>query len=235
MNDLAAWALSFNLHLTAEQIGQFDVYERLLLEWNDRISLTAIRDRHEIRIRHFLDSLTCATVTGSLAECSMIDVGSGAGFPGLPLKILFPSLRLSMADSVGKKARFLELVVRELGLQDVTVLAERAETLGHAPTYRAAFDWAAARAVAELRVLAELLLPFVRVGGQVLAQKGESAGQEVTAAATAIATLGGGETTLTGVRLPETEQTHYLVVIAKERPTDDRYPRRAGMPAKRPL
>ena len=165
----------------------------------------------------------------------MIDVGSGAGFPGLPLKILFPSLRLTMADSVGKKACFLDLVVQELGLQDVTVLAERAETLGHSPTYRAAFDWAMARAVAELRVLAELLLPFVRVGGQVLAQKGESAGQEVTAAATAIATLGGGETTLTGVRLPETEQTHYLVVIAKERPTDDRYPRRAGMPAKRPL
>ncbi|MCA9864889.1 MAG: 16S rRNA (guanine(527)-N(7))-methyltransferase RsmG [Anaerolineae bacterium] len=235
MNDLAGWAQSFDLHLTTDQLRQFDVYERLLLEWNDRISLTAIRGPHEIRIRHFLDSLTCATVTGSLAECSMIDVGSGAGFPGLPLKILFPGLRLTMMDSIGKKARFLELVVRELGLRDVTVLAERAETLGHSPTYRATFDWATARAVAELRVLAELLLPFVRVEGHVLAQKGESARQEMTVAATAIATLGGGETTITGVRLPETEQTHYLIVIAKQQPTDDRYPRRVGMPAKRPL
>ena len=235
MNDLMAWAQSFGLHLTAEQLGQFDSYESLLLEWNQRISLTAIRDPREIRIRHFLDSLTCATVTGSLTDCSMIDVGSGAGFPGLPLKILFPGLRLTMVDSVGKKARFLEVVVRELGLQGVTVLAERAETLGHSPAYRAAFDWAAARAVAELRVLAELLLPFVRVGGHALAQKGESARQEVAAATTAITTLGGGETTLTGIALPETEQTHYLVVIAKERPTADQYPRRAGMPAKRPL
>lgn len=235
MNDLATWAQAFGLHLTADQLGQFDVYERLLLEWNDRISLTAIRDPRQIRIRHFLDSLTCATVTGSLAERSMIDVGSGAGFPGLPLKILFPGLRLTMVDSVGKKARFLEWVVRELGLQNVTVLTERAETLGHSPTYRAAFDWATARAVAELRVLVELLLPFVRVGGQALAQKGNSARQEVTAATTAIATLGGGEISLTGIDLPETEQTHYLVVIAKEHPTGDRYPRRAGMPAKRPL
>ncbi|MBP6016823.1 MAG: 16S rRNA (guanine(527)-N(7))-methyltransferase RsmG [Candidatus Promineofilum sp.] len=235
MKDLAIWAQSFDLHLTAEQLSQFAVYESLLLEWNDRISLTAIRDPHEIRIRHFLDSLTCATVTGSLAACSMIDVGSGGGFPGLPLKILFPGLRLTVMDSVGKKARFLELVVRELGLEDVTVLAERAETLGHSPMYRAAFDWATARAVAELRVLAELLLPFVRVGGHMLAQKGESARQEVTAAATSIATLGGGKVTFTSVDLPETDQTHYLVVIAKERPTEDRYPRRAGMPAKRPL
>lgn len=235
MDELVAWAQAFGLSLTAAQVEQFAVYESLLLHWNERISLTAIREPRGIRIRHFLDSLACAIVTGPLNGRSLIDVGSGAGLPGLPLKILFPELRLTLVDSVVKKARFLELAVAELGLREVNVVAERAEVLGQDAAFREQFDWAAARAVAELRVLAEFLLPFCRVGGAMLAQKGESAPAEASAAARAIDLLGGGEARLSTVSLPETDQLHYLVVVPKTRATNDRYPRRPGIPAKRPL
>lgn len=235
MDELAVWARAFGLSLTPAQVEQFAAYESLLLHWNERISLTAIRDPRGIRIRHFLDSLACATVTGPLNGRSLIDVGSGAGFPGLPLKILFPQLRLTLVDSVVKKARFLELAAAELGLREVNVVADRAEVLGQDPAFREQFDWAAARAVAELRVLAEYLLPLCRVGGAMLAQKGESAPSEAGAAAGAIARLGGGEARLTTVSLPETDQLHFLVVVPKTQATDRRYPRRPGLPAKRPL
>jgi 16S rRNA (guanine527-N7)-methyltransferase len=235
MDELARWASGFGLSLTTEQLDQFAAYESLLLEWNERMALTAIRESRDIRIRHFLDALACAVATGPLNGRSLIDVGSGAGFPGLPLKILYPELRLTLVDSVAKKARFLELVVEALGLDGVTVVAERAETLGHDAAYRERFDWAAARAVAELRVLVELLLPLCRVGGHLLAQKGTSAAAEISAAGPAIAAMGGGEPRLTTIQLPETAQTHYLVVIPKLAPTDGRFPRRPGVPAKRPL
>jgi 16S rRNA (guanine527-N7)-methyltransferase len=235
MNELATWAASFGLNLTDEQLAQFAVYEALLLEWNERISLTAIREPRAIRIRHFLDSLSCATVTGPLNGQSLIDVGSGAGFPGLPLKILYPAIRLTLVDSVAKKTRFLELVVGELGLREVTVITGRAEALGREIAHREQYDWVVARAVAELRVLAEYLLPLARVGGFALAQKGDSARPESVAAAQAVALLGGGEVTITSIHLPETDQTHNLVLIPKVRPTAARYPRRPGVPAKRPL
>lgn len=229
------WATALGASLSAAQLEQFAAYEALLLEWNERISLTAIRDSRQLRIRHFLDALSCAVATGPLDGHTLIDIGSGAGFPGLPLKILFPGLRLTLVDSVAKKARFLELVAGELGLVGVVVIADRAETLGQSAVHREAYDWATARAVAELRVLVELLLPLCRVGGHALAQKGEGAAEELAAAAPAIAALGGGTAVASPVRLPETEATHYLVVIEKARATDPRYPRRPGMPAKRPL
>jgi 16S rRNA (guanine527-N7)-methyltransferase len=231
----ALQAAALGAPLSPAQVAQFAAYEALLLEWNERIALTAIREPGRLRVRHFLDALSCAAATGPLDGRSLIDIGSGAGFPGLPLKILYPDLRLTLVDSVAKKARFLELVAAELGLREVTVIAERAEVLGQDAAHREAYDWATARAVAELRVLAELLLPLCRVGGGMLAQKGESAAEELAAAGPAIAALGGGASQIVPVHLPETEATHYLVVIDKARPTDPRYPRRAGMPAKRPL
>lgn len=234
-DEFAGRAAALGAPLSAAQVAQFAAYEALLLEWNERIALTAIREPGQMRVRHFLDALSCAAATGPLDGRALIDIGSGAGFPGLPLKILYPDMRLSLVDSVAKKARFLELVTAELGLQQVTVIAERAETLGQDPAHREHYDWATARAVAELRVLTELLLPLCRVGGRVLAQKGESAAEELAVAAPAIAALGGGASQLVPIHLPETEATHYLVIIDKAAPTDPRYPRRAGVPMKRPL
>lgn len=235
MEQLAKQAAGFGLHLTQEQLVRFARYQSLLLHWNERLNLTAIRELELIQRRHFLDSMTCATVTGDLNGRSLIDVGTGAGFPGLPLKILYPRLQLALVESVQKKARFLEIVVNELGLAGVRVLSERAERLGQQAAYRGQFDWAVARGVAEMRVLVEYLLPFCRVGGHMLAQKGEGAAGETAAAAAAIATLGGASPQLHPIQLPGHHETHYLVVVEKVAPTPPRYPRRPGVPARRPL
>ncbi|MBK8905992.1 MAG: 16S rRNA (guanine(527)-N(7))-methyltransferase RsmG [Anaerolineaceae bacterium] len=221
--------------LQPEQIAQFRQYEALLLDWNERMNLTAVRQPADIRLRHFLDSLSCVQVMGELNGRSLIDVGTGAGFPGLPLKILFPQLRLTLVESVTKKGQFLQAVVDELGLDHVTILAERAEALGQQPQHRQQYDWAVARAVAELRVLVEYLLPLCRVGGQMLAQKGEGVHAEVESARSAIALLGGAEPKLASVTLPGREQLHFFVTILKVGETPAAYPRRVGVPGKRPL
>jgi 16S rRNA (guanine527-N7)-methyltransferase len=235
MKELAEWTRLIGLDLSPIQLEQFRAYESLLIEWNKQIALTAIRELREIRIRHFYDSLTCATATGPLGGQSLIDVGTGAGFPGLPLKILYPEIHLTLLESVSKKTKFLKAVSHELGLKDVTIISARAEDIGQNPHHRERYDWAVARAVAELRILAEYLLPLVRLGGYMLTQKGKGVAEEVVAARAAIERCGGGEVKLSAVQLPETEQTHYLVVIDKIRHTEPSLPRRAGMPTKRPL
>ena len=236
MKELAITAAdAFNLHLTAEQIEQFSRYESLLLSWNERMNLTTVRQPASIRQRHFLDSLSCATVTGDLNGRSLIDVGTGAGFPGLPLKILFPQLRLTLVESRRKKTHFLEAVVADLSLSRVQILPERAESLAHQPAHREVYDWAVARAVAELRVLLEYLLPFCRIGGHTLAQKGEHGLVEVDEAASAIAALGGGEPKCSQIQLPNQTRSRFLIVITKMASTQAAYPRRPGIPGKRPL
>ncbi|MCA9916379.1 MAG: 16S rRNA (guanine(527)-N(7))-methyltransferase RsmG [Anaerolineales bacterium] len=230
-----AWAEALGVSLLPEQVAQFAIYQRLLLDWNERMNLTAVRDPEEIRVRHFLDSLSCANVTGDLNGRSLIDVGTGAGFPGLPLKILYPQLRLTLVESVAKKGQFLQAVVAELALADVEIIAERAEHLGQLAQHREQYDWAVARAVAELRILVEYLLPLCRVGGAVLAQKGEGVHLELPNAETAVSLLGGGQPTVSEVLLPYREQPHYFVLIQKIGETPAKYPRRVGVPGKRPL
>lgn len=234
-DEFAAQAHQFGVALSPEQAAHFAVYEALLLDWNGRMNLTAIREPAQIRVRHFLDALSCVQVVGDLNGRSLIDVGTGAGFPGLPLKIIYPELHLTLVESVQKKTRFLQAVVDELGLANVQIVAERAETVGQMPAYREQYDWAVARAVAEMRVLVELLLPFCRVGGHMLAQKGESAAGETAAAANAIGQVGGQYVKTVAVQLPEREEPHFLVVIAKQRATPKQFPRRVGLPGKRPL
>lgn len=222
--------------LSAEQAAAFERYADELLEWNQRINLTAVRERQAVFTRHFLDSLSCWLAMRAQPGQRVIDVGTGAGLPGLPLKIWRPSLQLTLLESVGKKASFLEHVVQVLGLQNVQVLAQRAEDAAQQPAHREQYDWAVARAVAPLRVLAEYLLPFVRVGGCMLAQKARGVAEEANDAANAFGQLGGKLEELVQVRVPGLEdEERWLVVVRKLKPTQTRFPRQAGTPSKKPL
>lgn len=232
---LQSAAKPFGISLTDHQLQQFGRYQALLIEWNQRLNLTRIIEPYDIVIRHFLDSLTCATVMGKMEEHRVIDVGTGAGFPGLPLKILYPEIELTLVDSVTKKTTFLAAVVEALDLKAVTISDGRAEEIGQDANHREQYDWVVARSVAEMRILAEYLLPLCRVGGHLLAQKGENAPAEIKSAYQAIRILGGGQVQMHEVRLPDHELIHHLVVVPKERPTPKKYPRRPGLPSKRPL
>ena len=223
------------LHLTSRQINSLEQYEQELLRWNKQVNLTAIREPEQIRIKHFLDSLTCQIVLKETPPGKMIDIGTGAGFPGIPLKIIYPKMGLTLVESVGKKANFCRHIVKSLGLNDVQVIQERAEIAGRMAELREQFDLATARAVAVLPVLAEYLLPFVKVGGIALAMKGDSAPAEAHAADQAIRILGGHLRKLLPVTLPGVVEDRYLVVIDKVVTTPDLYPRRVGTPLKHPL
>ncbi len=225
----------FGVKLSDEQREQFRVYEALLIDWNSKINLTAVRDPEGIRIKHFLDSLSCVPVLGDMNGRSLIDIGTGAGFPGIPLRIVFPELRLTLVDSVGKKADFCQLAANTLHLKGVKVLKDRSEELGANKAHREQYDAATARAVAVMPVLCEYLLPLVKIGGQMLAMKGESAPEETRTAAAAIRKLGGREPSLTEVVLPGIEGKRFLVSIPKSAHTPLGYPRRTGLPLKKPI
>jgi 16S rRNA (guanine527-N7)-methyltransferase len=223
------------VQLTDYQIEAFRFYENELIVWNDKFNLTAIKEIPQIRSKHFLDSLTCFLAFGEKIPRRLIDVGTGAGFPGLPIKILFPKVHLTLVESIGKKARFCEHIVTQLNLENVTVIQSRAEDLGRDPKFREKFDWAVARAVANLPTLVEYLLPLVRIGGAVIAQKGESAHAEAHKSDQAIHVLGGRLRQLLPVTIPGVAEERYLVIIDKIAATPKSYPRNAGMPAKKPL
>lgn len=223
------------IQLTPAQLNALEIYEQELLAWNARINLTAIREPQQIRIKHFLDSLTCLLVMRNSPMERVVDVGSGAGFPGIPLKIVNPALQLTLVESVGKKAEFCRHIVKTLKLEGVQVLQERAETVGRMSEHRQQYDWALARAVAILPVLVEYLLPLVKVGGAMIAMKGESAPAEAHDSEYATHLLGGHLRKLIPLTLPTVVEEHYLVVIDKIAATPPDFPRKVGIPTKRPL
>jgi 16S rRNA (guanine527-N7)-methyltransferase len=223
------------ISLADRQIRDFVAYEELLLDWNRRFNLTAITDREAIRIKHFLDSLSCLKAIRARPGMRVIDVGTGAGFPGIPVKIIVPDIRLTLVESTGKKADFCRLVVERLELRDVAVLHARAEEVGQDPAHREAYSWALARAVADLSILAEYLLPLVKVDGRALAQKGGSGPAEAHSAAKAFHLLGGTVEKIEPVELPGVAETRHLIVIRKTAATPPQYPRRTGVPSKKPL
>ena len=237
MEALIAGAARLGIRLDEAQAMQFRRYYRELAEWNSRINLTSIAGCEDVQSKHFLDSLSVlqAIPRDALDGGALADVGSGAGFPGLPLKIANPGLRVTLVESIGKKAAFLRHAACSLGLDDVEVLAERAETLAHRPRLREAFDVVTARAVAEMGALAELTLPLCRVGGRVIAQKSRDVDEELGRAERAIAVMGGRVEAVVPVDIGEIGESRRLVVLAKISPTPPAYPRRPGMPAKRPL
>ncbi len=237
MEWLMQGARQLGLDLTPEQIRAFAHYQQALLEWNERFNLTTITTPEGIQIRHFLDSLSCLNAFPAdywHSPLRLLDLGTGAGFPGLPLKIVYPNLHLTLVEATLKKTFFLQAMVAELGLQDVVVLHARAEELGQNPAQREHYDGVLARAVAEMTVLAEYCLPLVRVGGWMLAQKGEKAAVETRDALWAIEVLGGKLRALIPVTLPDLD-ARYLVLVDKIAPTPAKYPRPVGRPAKRPL
>ena len=229
-----AWQL-FGIRLTADQQKALEIYERELLAWNKTHNLTAISAPSEVRTKHFLDSFSCVlALRGTRSQC-LADIGTGAGFPGLPLKIIYPHLRVTLVESIRKKADFCAYIVDTLGLQNVQIIVGRAEDVGQDPAHRERYDVVVARAVALMPILTEYLLPLVRVGGHMIAMKGESAPVEVHAAENAIHVLGGNLRQLYPVLLPGVAQDRYLVIVDKVAATPSQYPRRVGIPKKRPL
>ena len=233
-NLLAAGARTLGLELSTMQLDQFARYADRLIEWNARFNLTTITNPREIVIRHFLDSLSAARAVPP-GPARLIDVGAGAGFPGLPIKLARPEVALTLLEATHKKCDFLQAVVDELQLADVLIVNARAEDAGHDPLYREAYDVAIARGVGEMPVLIEYLLPLVKIGGVAVAQKSREVIQDVERAEFAITTLGGRLDDIVSVSVPELNEARYLVVIEKIAATPEKYPRRAGMPAKKPL
>lgn len=225
----------FRVQLGPRLVAALSIYERELIDWNAKFNLTAVRDPAAIRTKHFLDSYSCALAWGARPPRRLIDVGTGAGFPGIPLRILYPGLKLTLVESVGKKAMFCEHIVRLLGLDGVEVIKARAEEVGCMGQHRERYDWAVARAVANLPVLSEYLLPLVRIGGTALAMKGESGPAEAQSAERALKVLGGRLKQILPVSLPGIVDERYLILLEKTAATPPRYPRKAGMPMKHPL
>ena len=222
-----------NIHLDDKQISQLEQYARLLVEWNEKINLTAITDDAGIATKHFLDSLT-AIQTGYV-KGRVIDVGTGAGFPGLVLKIAKPEIELTLLDSLNKRVNFLKTVCGEVGINDIELVHARAEDGGKNRMYRGQFDTVVSRAVANLTVLSEWCIPFLKRGGYFLALKGPLADDEVKNAKRAVKILGGVIEDIFEVKIPFTQLNHKIIIIKKVGQTPLKYPRKAGIATKTPI
>ncbi len=231
-----AAARLFGVTVTPEQEALFDLYLRELADWNSHTNLTAITTPDEVRLRHFLDSLSVVQAVPMRPGLRVIDVGTGAGFPGLPLKIVYPDIHATLVDATGKKVAFLAHVAETLGItQGIEPVHARAEEIGHMPGQRATYDVVLARAVARLPSLLEYLLPLAKVGGVCVAMKGKTAHEEAIDAKKALAVLGGKLRDVVEVTLPGVEEAHYLVVVEKVKHTPIDYPRKPGTPTTKPI
>lgn len=222
-----------DIKFTEEQLNQFYEYMNLLLEWNEKINLTAITDPNEVILKHFIDSLT---INKYIKENSTLaDVGTGAGFPGIPLKIVRPDLKITLVDSLNKRINFLNEVINKLNLVNIETVHSRIEDFGKDKKYRESFDFVTARAVANLAVLSEYLLPIAKVGGQCVCMKGSSVEEELSNGKNAIKVLGGKIKNIDEFVLPDSDMSRNVIIIDKIKNTPNKYPRKAGIPVKEPL
>lgn len=237
MDRLRAGCKELGIILSENQEKQFKKYYELLLDWNQRINLTAITDYEEVVNKHFLDSLCLVRLPGILGKEKMkvIDVGTGAGFPGIPLKIVFPEMHLTLLDSLNKRIKFLETLIDQLELDEVTAIHGRAEELGRKKDYREKFDLCVSRAVAHLSVLSEYCIPLIDEQGKFTAYKSGSVQNELHEAEKAVKILGGSIKEKINFKIPNTDMSRTLICIEKEHRTPEKYPRKSGMPGKSPL
>lgn len=240
LNQLLEETSAFGISLGKEQAEQFYRYYELLVEWNQVMNLTAITEEQDVVTKHFTDSLSLAKVFGDLgqesgASLSLIDVGTGAGFPGIPLKIAFPKLKVTLLDSLNKRVKFLTEVCGQLGLENVSAVHGRAEDFGRDPQHREQYDLCVSRAVANLASLSEYCMPFVRVGGYFVPYKSGEIEEELKLGAKAVQILGGEVECVEKFMLPGAEASRSLIKIRKVKAISKRYPRKAGLPAKEPL
>lgn len=228
-------ANSVGVKISQEEASLFGKYLDLLLDWNKKINLTAIIDPEEIVVKHFIDSIVLVPYLIKYDKLSILDVGTGAGFPGIPLKIVMPGINVVLLDSLNKRVLFLDTVIKELGLSGISAVHGRAEDFAKQTGYREAFDIVTSRAVAKLSILSELCLPFVKVGGKFVSYKGAKADEEIKEAQNAIKILGGRISDLAEIVLPGLDDKRALIYVEKNNRTPVNYPRKAGTPEKRPL
>ena len=224
-----------NIHLNEKQVYQFMKYYEMLIDTNKVMNLTAITDFDEVIDKHFVDSLALIQAIDLNKELKVIDVGTGAGFPGIPLKIAFPELDILLLDSLNKRIHFLDQVISELGLENIQTIHGRAEDFGKNPLYREKFDLCVSRAVANLSTLSEYCVPFVQVDGYFISYKSGKVQEELDASRHAVDILGGKVEKCLNYALADTDMERSLVVIHKLKPTKKAYPRKAGKPSKEPL
>lgn len=235
MKRLAQLSREWNIELTDNQLEQFQIYYEYLVEVNQVMNLTAITEKEEVIVKHFLDSLSIASIIDMSQVNKLIDVGTGAGFPGIPLKIAFPHLQITLMDSLNKRVKFLNDTGEKIGIGNQIAIHSRAEELGKKKEYREQYDLCVSRAVANMSTLSEYCMPFVKVGGTFVSYKGNNASEEIERAACAIEKLGGGIEKQYEFVLPESDINRTFVLIKKVKQTPKQYPRKAGMPAKEPL